>query len=644
MHSLDISLCMIVKNEETHLEQCLNSVSNLVREIIVGDTGSEDGSIDIARQFGARVISVKWEQDFAKARNEVLDQATCSWILVLDADEKASNWDITELEKLLADTSVYGYYVQIVSYVGEADSREFITDSVCRLFRNDPRIRFRGKIHEEAAQSISELPGSPLLFSKLKIDHYGYLKSEIDRKNKAHRNQSIIHEALREAPQDLLLRYALATEYFQIEEYEEASNILLSLLDTIDTGPGFVSDLYLKAAYSLFMLGKDVHASEVIKKGLIHYADFSDLYEIQASLLLRQGRTLDAYKTLQTSLRLGDVSAIYSSSSGCGTYRTHYMAGWVCEMLLNFQEAADHYEQALSFRPDYLPAWVEFVALELLMDRSFRLTTFLAKHPESINQKQLSVLIPAVLNARAKELLKFLLFESDRGRLQLPPLLEVLYHFQNNENEHACHKLRELIRESPADQTLVGYLWAAAWKRLDMVDARYLAGLHARGPLFSIQQKLDGDNKLIPPSSDLSLVLQMFIQVGAWDAVLALYRHTGSELRWTNVPLPLLCGLSQAPALIKKELCSVYEKKRREILPKNKEDFTELLVFTWLAQSCGTILNVPDSFTSLSDDHFTSYLGAAYHQIAKASFYHRLPCKFPDLRLILRASCSTTDT
>lgn len=640
MHPLDLSLCMIVKNEEAHLEQCLNSVRGLVSEIIVGDTGSVDGSIDIARKFGARVIPVNWEQDFAKARNAVLEQATCSWILVLDADEEATNWDEVVLGKLLANPSVYGYYVQIVSYVGEVDSQEFITDNVCRLFRNDPRIRFRGKIHEDAAQGILEFSGSPLLFSNFKINHYGYLKSEIDRKNKSYRNQSIIEEALREAPQDFMLRYALATEYFQVEEYEEASNILLTLLDTLETGPGFVSDLYLKAAYSLFMLGKDDHASEVIKKGLLHYVDFSDLYEIQASLLLRQGRTLDAYKTLQMALRLGDVSSIYSSSSGCGTYRTNYMAGRICERLLNFQDASDHYECALSFRPNYLPAWVEFITLELLMDRSFRLTTFLTKHRESINQKQLSVLIPSVLNARAKELLNFLLLESECRRFPLSPLLNILFLFQNDKDEHACNKLRELMRESPADQNLVGYLWAAAWKKLDMADARYLAGLQARGPLISIQLKLDGDNTIILSPSDLLLALQLFIQVGAWNAVVALYRDSGSEFHWTDVPLPLLCGLSQAPSLIKKELCGVYKNLRGEIPLKNKADFIEFLVFTWLAQTCDTILNIPNDFASFSD-HFTASAGTAYHQLVKATFYHRLPCEFPDLRLILRASCST---
>ncbi|MBB6447371.1 tetratricopeptide repeat-containing glycosyltransferase family 2 protein [Bacillus benzoevorans] len=628
---------MIVKNEAAHLENCLNSVHSLVSEMIIGDTGSEDGSTDIARRFGAHVVPVKWEQDFAKARNAVLEQAACSWILVLDADEEAVDWDPLKLEKLLSVRNAYGYYMQMVSYVGEADSREFITDNVCRLFRNDPRIRFRGRIHEEVSQSILELPDSKLLFSNLKLHHYGYLQSEINKKDKSKRNQSIIQKALEDDPQDFMMQYALATEYFQMEEYEEAVNILLPLLDNKEAGLGHVSDLYLKAAYCLYMLRDDKHASVVIQKGLSHYGDFSDLYELQAQLLQRQDKTMDAYKTLQTSLRIGDVSSIYSSSSGSGTYRTHYLAGRLCERLLNFQGASDHYEQSLSFRPDYMPAWVEFVAVELLMERSFRLTNFIAKHPESINQKQLSVLIPSVLNARAVELLKFLLFGSECGRFTLAPLLKILYLFQNDEDEHAHHKLRELLRESPCDQKLVIYLWASAWKRLDMKDARNIAGLLARGPLASVQQRLEGENKQILSSSDLSLVLQIFIQVGAWDAVVILYRETCCELCWTNIPLLLLSGLSQAPAYIKKELCTIYENQHREKPPQNTANYKELLVFTWLALSCGTILNVPSSI-ALPSDHCMAYAGTAYCQLAKAAFYQRLPCEFPDLRWILRAS------
>lgn len=52
-----VFLCMIIKNEAQHLEQCLRSVQGIVSEIIIADTGSADNSMDIARRFGARIIS-----------------------------------------------------------------------------------------------------------------------------------------------------------------------------------------------------------------------------------------------------------------------------------------------------------------------------------------------------------------------------------------------------------------------------------------------------------------------------------------------------------------------------------------------------------------------------------------------------------
>ena len=82
-----ISLCMIVKDEQEWLAQCLESVQGAVDEIIVVDTGSSDRSNDIARQYGARIVPYVWCDDFAAARNAGLEQATGEWILFLDADE-----------------------------------------------------------------------------------------------------------------------------------------------------------------------------------------------------------------------------------------------------------------------------------------------------------------------------------------------------------------------------------------------------------------------------------------------------------------------------------------------------------------------------------------------------------------------------
>ena len=88
-----ISLCMIVKNEENNIGQCLKKISRVVDEMIVVDTGSSDRTKDIARAFGARVFDFPWNGNFSDARNFSLSRASGAWIFVLDADEVISRKD-----------------------------------------------------------------------------------------------------------------------------------------------------------------------------------------------------------------------------------------------------------------------------------------------------------------------------------------------------------------------------------------------------------------------------------------------------------------------------------------------------------------------------------------------------------------------
>ncbi|MEN2453310.1 glycosyltransferase family 2 protein, partial [Bacillus sp. JR_15] len=82
-----ISLCMIVKNEEEVLADCLSSVQDIVDEMIIVDTGSTDRTKEIAHSFSAQVLDFEWVQHFAKARNFAFSRATKEYILWLDADD-----------------------------------------------------------------------------------------------------------------------------------------------------------------------------------------------------------------------------------------------------------------------------------------------------------------------------------------------------------------------------------------------------------------------------------------------------------------------------------------------------------------------------------------------------------------------------
>ena len=187
-----LALSMIVKNEERDLPACLESVRGAVNEIIVADTGSTDSSIEIARAAGARVLSIPWDNDFAKARNLSLDAVTADWVLMLDADERLDPGAPAILPGLLARDNVAGYQVTIRNYVHDLghkiwdrtarpndsaypparDYAAYVDHENVRLFRRDPAIRFTGRVHETVGWSILDA-GRSIATANFVIHHMG---------------------------------------------------------------------------------------------------------------------------------------------------------------------------------------------------------------------------------------------------------------------------------------------------------------------------------------------------------------------------------------------------------------------------------------------------------------------------------------
>jgi hypothetical protein len=103
---ITVSLCMIVKNEAKHLARCLESAKTVVDEIIVVDTGSTDHTPDIAKAYGAKVLSIEWTRDFAAARNHAIEQASGAFILILDADEVLSSQDCEAFKAVVREAAL----------------------------------------------------------------------------------------------------------------------------------------------------------------------------------------------------------------------------------------------------------------------------------------------------------------------------------------------------------------------------------------------------------------------------------------------------------------------------------------------------------------------------------------------------------
>src|SRR3989338_7273874 len=134
-----ISLCMIVKNEDKFLEQCINSVKNIADEIIIVDTGSTDKTKGIAKKFGAKIIDFKWDDDFSAARNESIKHATKDWILVLDADEIMEEKDLAEIKAAIESAEdIAGFSLEQRSYINEFFEGAVKNNSALELVKKYP--------------------------------------------------------------------------------------------------------------------------------------------------------------------------------------------------------------------------------------------------------------------------------------------------------------------------------------------------------------------------------------------------------------------------------------------------------------------------------------------------------------------------
>jgi len=180
------------------------------------DTGSGDRSREIAAAHGARAVDYEWHDDFAAARNHAIDQAAGDWILYIDADERVRPYDRRIVEGELADPGLCACTVRFHARTG------FTAYPEHRLFRRDPRIRFRSAIHETIMPDLNRIVvagqgrvGS----SRLTIDHLGY---DGDQSHKAERNLRLLNKQLRVDPDRVYLWWHLGTIYRDLGRLAEA--------------------------------------------------------------------------------------------------------------------------------------------------------------------------------------------------------------------------------------------------------------------------------------------------------------------------------------------------------------------------------------------------------------------------------------
>lgn len=215
-----LSVCLITKNEEKFLDQCLRSIKDVAHQIVVMDTGSTDRTIDIAKQYGAEVHSFTWCDDFSAARNAALEKASGDWVLVLDADEELAPDSKAALRQAMQTPNTIGWRVPIIDVGREAEGRTF----VARLFRNAPGLFYVSRVHEQVFSSVEvrrEEWNMETGVAEASLIHHGYTAEVVKDRNKVARNLRLLEIAIEEIPDDpnLLMNYGL--ELIRSDRFDE---------------------------------------------------------------------------------------------------------------------------------------------------------------------------------------------------------------------------------------------------------------------------------------------------------------------------------------------------------------------------------------------------------------------------------------
>lgn len=342
---MKINLVMIVKNEEHSLERCLNAARPLVDEMILTDTGSTDGTVEIAKRMGARVKEFAWVNDFSAARNFALEQSDADWNLVLDADEYIKKGDRIQLEQVLCSRK--GMWLGTITRYDSYPDEGGVSVAYSVLPRLLPKgVRYYGTIHEQPEGSY---PCYPVL---LEADHDGYLAAD-----KGERNLAYLQQAVKEHPEDGYYQFQMASTLRNLRRLEESLPYFRRFYRISPRSAAYRTGGVVLYLYTLLDLGttdKLDEAAQVVEKeekNLRNWPDFCfvcGLFYMDRVLsdvrryiyLLPQVEA--CYKRC---LALGEYPE-HGGVAGTGSFKAAYNLGICCEVSGRREMAIKYYKMA----------------------------------------------------------------------------------------------------------------------------------------------------------------------------------------------------------------------------------------------------------------------------------------------------------
>ncbi len=388
-----LSLCMIVKDEERFIGRCLESVRDVFDDVVVVDTGSRDGTKDIAKKFGARVFLHPWKDDFSQARNVSLSKARGDWIFILDADEELYREDIPAIRQAVTKTDVDGFLVMNINTMPDGG---LCKHKNVRLFRKG-KVKYEGIVHNQP------IVDGPVCDSSIRILHHGYNLSPEEMSKKFQRSESLLRKQVDSNPDDTYAWANLIRNHRLQQKWDEVrtdgEKVLAFPSIRLFDRQMITNDLM----YAYFITGRVQEAEVLGREGLKDNPYHPDMLFILGGVMIKQERIREAISyflryldVLQSGAELPGLEGLLIDSYGFqGRAWNNIGSGYLA--LGNTELAVIGYQNAIQREPGNSQYYKNMAGLYLQTD-----------YPESallvLQQAQQAGIVDAVIDSHVQRL------------------------------------------------------------------------------------------------------------------------------------------------------------------------------------------------------------------------------------------------
>ena len=310
MSKMPISVCIIAKNEEKYIEDCLKKLQPYGFEIVVTDTGSTDRTREIAEKYADKVLDFGWINDFSAARNFCASQASNNWVLALDCDEYMESVDLRILRIQMQQKPKQVGVIRMKNIqLRDGDELGYSVDDLPRLY-NRNFYMYDKPLHEQIVAKKNDSDQLEGFLMPMEVIHHGYAITGDDMVKKQERNLEILYEGIKSEPDNPYYYFQAGCSLQVLKRYDEAARMYekgLSFNPPADRT--YVIEMITSLACVYSDTGKKAEALELMERYMdkCNAANFTFTY---ANILFENDQPLKAVVNYLKATMMKDSNSL----------------------------------------------------------------------------------------------------------------------------------------------------------------------------------------------------------------------------------------------------------------------------------------------------------------------------------------------